>query len=438
MEIKALIEGLKTDFEEFKRANNSALAQKAEKGSIDSLLDEKINRINAAISEKSDKLHTRLAELERRLQVEEAMGGLGKPDEVRREVAAFAALLAAEGSTQSVRARAADLVSPEFLGVYKSGLNKMLRHGPAAQLSAQEKAAMEVGSDPNGGYLVYPDLTGRMAKLQYETTPMRQLASIQEISSDRLDGGDDLDQADAGWVAEKGARIDTATPLIGKWEIVAQEIYAQPKATQKLLDDASVDFEAWLAEKGSDRFSRLENNAFVIGNGKGKPRGFVTYPAGVPTASAWQKIEQIPSGASGAFAASKPGDALINMTGALKAPYLPNAKWLMGRLVVAEVRKLADTQGRYLWQPDFGIAPGGTLLGFPVVRGEDLAPLAANSLSIAFGDFKEGYQIVDRIGIRVLRDPFTDKPNVRFYMTKRVGGDVVNFEALKLMKFAVS
>jgi HK97 family phage major capsid protein len=182
----------------------------------------------------------------------------------------------------------------------------------------------------------------------------------------------------------------------------------------------------------------MENTAFVSGNGNKKPRGFLTYAAGTPSSSTFSVIEQLPTGAAGAFASTNPGDAMINLVYSLKAPYREKAVFMMKRATLAEVRKLKDGQGNYLWQPDFQLKQGGTLLGFNVVEAEDMPAIAANSLSIAFGDFKAGYQIVDRQGIRILRDSFTAKPYVKFYTTKRVGGDVVNFEAIKLLKFAVS
>lgn len=437
-EIKALIDEIKRSTQELRATNDKAIAEKASKGYVDSLLQEKLAKIEQAQEVALGKLGERFAELERRAQVAEAMGEMGKPEAIRKEVAEFAAVIAVEAKSAKIRENAASLCDAKFYSAYRSGLEKVLRQGEAAHLLPEEKAAMEVGSDPNGGYLVTPAIQGRIVKLQYETTPMRQLANVVTISADRLEGDNDLDEADASWVGEKETRSDTDTPETGEWEIVAHELYAQPKATQKLLDDAAIDLEAWLAEKVASKFSRKENTAFVAGTGVKQPRGFLdhTMSANAPSASSWQQIEITNSGASAAFAASNPGDKLIDLVSDLKSQYLANAKWLMARLTLAAARKLKDGQGNYLWQPDFSQGPRGTLLGFPVVTGEDMPALAANSLSLAFGDFKEAYTIVDRIGIRVLRDPFTDKPNVRLYTTKRVGGDMVNFEAIKVMKFA--
>src|SRR5262249_16168648 len=159
------------------------------------------------------------------------------------------------------------------------------------------------------------------------------------------------------------------------------------RATQKLLDDAMFNVEDYLAGKIAERFARMENTAFITGNGVKKPRGILTYAAGTPSAGTFSVIEQVATGASGDFAPSDPGDALINLVYSLKAPYRERAVFMMRRSTLAEVRKLKDTQGNYLWQPDFQMKEGGTLLGFKIVEAEDMPAIAAGSLSIAFGDF---------------------------------------------------
>jgi len=321
--------------------------------------------------------------------------------------------------------------------LYKSGFKGYLCKNNAGS-SADEIKALSAGSDPDGGFAVHPDMNGRIVSLMNETSPMRKVANVAAISSDALEGVNDLNEATSGWVGETEVRSETASPKIGEWRIPVFEQYAEPRATQKLLDDAMFDIEGYLAGKIADRLTRMENAAFIGGNGVKKPRGILTYPAGVPSSSNFAVIEQVPTGASGAFAASNPGDALINLVYSLKAPYRQNAVFMMKRATLAEVRKLKDGQGNYLWQRDYSEKTNGTLLGFNIVEAEDMPSIAAGSLSIAFGDFKAGYQIVDRQGLRILRDSFTAKPYVKFYTTKRVGGDVVNFEAIKLLKFAAS
>ena len=214
---------------------------------------------------------------------------------------------------------------------------------------------------------------------------MRQVANVVTIGSDALEGINDLNQATSGWIGETTAPTDTDTPNIGAWRIPVHEQYAEPAATQKLLDDAMFDVETYLAGKIADRLSRMENTAFITGNGIMKPRGILTYPAGVPSSSSFSVIEQQVAGASGAFPSSNPGDPLINLVYALKSAYRDKAVFMMTRGTLGAVRKLKDNEGRYLWQPDFQQRQGGTLLGFRVVEAQDMPELAANSLSVAFG-----------------------------------------------------
>jgi HK97 family phage major capsid protein len=234
-------------------------------------------------------------------------------------------------------------------------------------------------------------------------------------------------------VGETGARSATTTPQFGQWRIPVHELSAMPKATQKLLDDASIDIEAWLANKVADRFARAEATAFVTGDGTNKPRGFLTYASGTTLPGT---LERFDTGVNGAFAAAPSGgDVLISALYGLKAQYRANATWFMNRTTLTLLRKLKDSNGAYLWAPGIGVGQPSTVLGYPLASFEDMPDPATDSLSIAVGDMAAAYQIVERTGIRVLRDPFTAKPHVLFYTTKRVGGDVVNFEALKLIEF---
>jgi len=271
-------------------------------------------------------------------------------------------------------------------------------------------------------------MSGRIVATVFESSPVRAVAAVETIGSDSLELLVDKDEAGAGWVAETEARAETASPDLAKIAIPAHEIYAEPRATQKLIDDASIDVETWLAGKVAEKFARTENTAFVNGSGVGQPRGFLTYPAG----TAWGQIEQINSGSAGAVTA----DGLLDLQHALKEAHGAGAVWLANRLVLRDIRKLKDANGQYLWQPGLRLDGQETLLGRPIHAASDMPVAAANSLSVAIGDFRSGYQIVDRIGIRVLRDPFTAKPYVKFYTTKRVGGDVVDFQAIKLQKLA--
>jgi HK97 family phage major capsid protein len=317
---------------------------------------------------------------------------------------------------------------PRELRDYKAAYANYLRKGEVEGLAELETKALSVGSDPDGGYTVMPEMSDRIVATIFESSPIRSIATVETISSSSLELIVDDDEPGSGWVAETETRAETTTPQIRKKEIVAHELYAEPRATQKLLDDAGFPLEMWLAGKVADKFARDEAAALVNGDGVGKPRGFLTYPAG----TSYGQIEQVNSGNASALT----DDGLIDLQNALKEGYLPGAVWVMKRSTIAAVRKLKDSQGQYLWQPGLAQSDPPTLLGHRVVAADDVPAVSANALAVAFGDFQAAYTIVDRIGVRVLRDPFTAKPWVKFYTTKRVGGDVVNFEAIKIQKIS--
>ena len=424
---KSAVYDLGRAFEAFKDANDQRLKEIERRGSADPMTEMKVNRLNAEVTralDAADHAKRRVDQMETAFHRSPS----ARTGDEWKEMESF--VLERKGI-------AAHDFGVDGYRQYKSAFKNYLRKNNAGS-SIDEIKALSVGSDPDGGYTVTPDMTGRIATLIRETSPMRQVANVVTIGTDALEGIHDLNEATSGWVGETEARIETVTPRIGEYRIPVHEQYAEPRATQKLLDDSMFNVEEWLSLKIAERLTRMENEAFVNGNGVKKPRGFMTYAAGQPSASTFSVIEQIPTGGAGGFASSSPGDALINLVYSLKSAYRENAVFMMKRSTLAEVRKLKDGQGNYLWQPDFQQKNGGTLVGFNVVEAEDMPSIAAGSLSIAFGDFNAGYQIVDRQGIRILRDSFTAKPYVKFYTTKRVGGDVVNFEAIKLLKFAVS
>ena len=427
-EIKSLIEqqgkafyAFKQTHEELKK-NDVVTAGKLER--IEKSLDAAVEAKNAIEAKLAAEVKER-EELELRLS---KVGNSEKNDAIALELKDFNNYIAGKGAFSEA----------EYTD-YKSAFGVFLRKN-ASLLTGDQLKAMSVGSDADGGYLVPPDTSGRIVKKIYETSPMRQIASVTTISTDSLEGIEDLGEGSAGWVGETQSRADTDTPQIGKWKIEAFEIYSQPKVTQKLLDDASVNVEAWLAEKTGDKIARVENAAFITGNGMGKPRGLTSYATVADTGSgvAWGSIGHVASGVAGAFPTSNPADKLFDLVGALKDAYLPGARFLTRRSLVTAIRKFKDGTGNYLWQPSLVAGQPETILGYPLVRYEDIPALADGSLSMWFGNFQQAYQIIDRIGIRILRDPYTDKPYVKFYTTKRTGGGVVNFEAVKAMKFATS
>lgn len=320
---------------------------------------------------------------------------------------------------------------------YRAAFNSYLRHKDEKLLSSDEMKALSVGRDPDGGIVVLPDTSGRIIKRVYETSPVRQYANIETIGTDALEGLFDLDEASVGWVGETQTRSETGTPQLEKYRISVHEMYANPRATQKLIDDASIDMEMWLQNKVSDRMGRFEATAFVNGDGVGKPRGFLTYPTwAAEGVFELKKVEQYDTGVNGGFAADPDGgDILLDVIYGLLPQYRANANWFMNRLTTKAVRKLKDSDGNYLWQPGLQVGEPATLLGYGVASFEDMPDIATDSLSMGFGDMREHYTIVDRQGFRLLIDPYTQKPYVQYYTTRRVGGDVTNFEAMKLVKF---
>jgi HK97 family phage major capsid protein len=299
----------------------------------------------------------------------------------------------------------------------------------------QEVKAFFEGSNVDGGYLVPADVQSRILKRLYETEPMRALANVVNTASDVVKFTlDDDDTLSCGWVSENATRAKTASGKIAEIEIPIHELYAQPAATQRFLDDAINSPESWISNKIIDKITRTENAAFISGDGNGKPSGLLSYSAwGTAGQYERNKLEDVTTAGSNVIA----GDDLIGLQGALLEGYQPNAKWLMHRKIFANICTLKGTDGQYLLNPLllWSGPKGMTILGKEVVLGGDMpADLVDNDLAILFGDFKEGYTIADRMGIRVIRDNITEKGFVLFYTTKRTGGAVTNFQAIKRLK----
>jgi len=421
-------------FEEFKAKNDEHLAEV--KGGFDDVVRrDELKAINTAIDKTQETLDAFAARQKRAAMYGDAKGETAvEREEKHYEWAAGAAQARGEKMTRALFEE-----RKEAVAAYKDAFFNYIRHrGDEKMLAPEQLKALSVGSDTDGGYMVDADTSGRIVGRVFETSPVRQYASVQSIGSDALEGLHDVDEADSGWVGETSARPETGTPTIEKWRIPVHEQYASPKATQKLLDDAVVNMETWLANKIADKLSRVENAAFVSGDGVGKPRGFLTY-GDWATAGTFQlgAIEQFDTGVNGGFAASPDGgDVLIDALYGLKMQYRNNATWFMNRATTGEVRKLKDSDGAYIWAPGLAAGQPATVLGYGQASFEDMPDIATGALSIAVGDMRSAYQIVDRIGIRILRDPYTAKPYVIFYTTKRVGGDVVDFDALKLVRFS--
>ena len=244
--------------------------------------------------------------------------------------------------------------------------------------------------------------------------------------------------AATGWVGETDARDETTSPTLAELEFPAMELYAMPAASAMLLDDSAVNIDEWIAQEVELAFATQEGTAFVTGDGDKKPTGFLNYTKIAEASWAWTKIGYVVTGVSGDFAATDPSDNLVELVYALKSGYRQNAHWVMNRRTQAAIRKLKDADGNYIWQPAAVAGSTASLMNFPIAESEDMPDIDDDSYAIAFGDFQRGYLIVDRIGVRVLRDPYSAKPYVLFYTTKRVGGGVQDFDAIKLLKFGTA
>jgi HK97 family phage major capsid protein len=399
-EIKEAFEDFLRAFESFKEANDERLTQ-VERRSTDAVTEEKVDRINRALDEQKRAL-----------------------DELT--------LAAARPSLGGEQKQMPDRASRER----KVAFDRYMRKGDTSGFDTLELKSLSEGSD--GGYVVPLEIAQTIDRVLAKASPIRGLATVQQISSSTFRKPITTTGAVTGWVAETDARTTTTAPVISSIEYAAMELYAMPAATQALLDDTQVNIEQWLANEVQIVFAEQEGEAFISGDGVTAPKGFLSETIVADASWAWTKIGYIASGADGAFASSDPTDALVSLAYAPKSAYRANGTWVMNRKTEAVIRKFKDSNHEYIWQPGSAAGQPPTLLGYPVAEAEDMPDIASNSYSIAFGDFARGYLIVDRVGVRVLRDPYSSKPYVLFYTTKRVGGGVQNFEAIKLMKFAAS
>lgn len=406
-EIKSAIDGIHRTFSAFKEANDLRLEKLEKQGTAGADREEKVNRIG----ENLDKLLDKVKALET---------ANNRPD-MGTELDGKA-----EGQAKQIARKA---------------FEKYLRRGEKA-VSAEDMKAIEAAypefkglatdSDPSGGLFLSPERSSMINAKIFESSPIRQIATVETISTDVWEEINDYDEADAEWVGERSSRSTTGTPEVSLNRIQVHEMQASPAATQKMLDDASINVEAWLSGKVQEKFARKEATAFVSGDGVLSPKGFLSYSHG----DGFGFVERVASGTSATFDA----DDLISIQDTLLEAFQPGASWVMRRATRTFCRQLKDGQGQYLWSVDKGVNGGvqESILGKPVVLAADMPAMGANALAVAYGDFRQGYVVVDRIGIRVLRDPYTSKPNVIFYTTKRVGGGVRNFQAIKLLRLAAS
>ena len=323
---------------------------------------------------------------------------------------------------------------------HKKAFNAYLRHGDDEGLRSLmlEGKALSTTVPGDGGFLVDPRTADTVKSMLVATGSIRSIASVVTVDATSFDVLIDRSDVGTGWVTETGSVSETATPLIERISIRLHQLAAMPKASQRLLDDSAFDVEGWLAEKIASRFIRSESAAFVNGDGVDKPKGFLL-PAKVANSTwTWGSLGYVASGAAADFPTTNAVDCIVNLVYALAAPYRANATFVMNSKTAGAVRKMKDADGRFMWADGLAVAEPPRLMGYPVLICEDMPDIAANAHAIAFGDFAAGYTIAERTDLRILRDPFSAKPHVLFYATKRVGGDISDYAAIKLLKFALS
>ncbi len=390
-------------FEAFRESNDQKLAEMDQRLGADVLATEKVERISRALDEQKRAIDN--------LSLKRARPVLGQiPD---REQAALPS-------------------------EHKQAFEAYMRSGDDRHLRGLDAKAMSYGSGQDGGYLVPPETEAEIGKRLAAMSPIRAIASVRQVSSAVLKKPFAVNGPAVGWVAETAARPQTSTATLAELQFPTMELYAMPAATATLLEDSVVDLDQWISSEVEAAFAEQEGAAFVAGDGAAKPKGFLDYAKVAEGSWAWGSIGYTVTGVAGDFPANDESDILIDTVYALKAGYRQNAHWVMNRKTQAAIRKLKDGDGNYMWQPPAGPGQNAMLMGFPLVEAEDMPDIGADETPIAFGDFGRGYLVVDRTGVRVLRDPYSAKPYVLFYTTKRVGGGVQDFDAIKLIKFGTA
>lgn len=340
--------------------------------------------------------------------------------------------LALKSSRPALAASEAPVANREI----KQAFEAYVRRGVEPQISLVEAKALSATSQTEGSVLIPRETEAAVNRSLRDVSPLRAISDVRQVTTGSFVKPYATSDLATGWVSETAARPQTANPQLTTYVFPTMELYAMPAASQTMLDDSAVDIDTWLAGEVQAAFAIQEGQAFVLGDGVARPKGFLSYPT--VAANAWTQgsLGFITTGTAGALPASGPADKLIDLTFTLKAGYRANARFVMSRATVSSIRKIKDTTGQYIWQPSLQAGQPSTLLGYPVTECEDMPGIAPDAFAIAFGDFKRGYLVIDRNGINLLRDPYTAKPFVLFYTTKRVGGGVQDFDAIKLLKFS--
>ena len=303
---------------------------------------------------------------------------------------------------------------------------------------ALDGKSLNTAVSAEGGYLVDPQTAETVQSVLTSSPSVRSIANVVNVEATSYDVLVDHTDTGAGWATETATVGVTETPLFDRISIPLHELSAMPKASQRLLDDAAFDIESWLAKRIADKFATAEAAAFIVGDGIDKPTGFLNYPNIAEQNWTWGSLGNVSTGSAGDFDENRPADSIVDLVYALGAKYRANASFVMNSKTAGAVRKMKDADGRFLWTDSLAAGQPAQLMGYSVLIAEDMPDIGVDATAIAFGDFGAGYTIAERPDLRVLRDPFSAKPHVLFYATKRVGGDVTDFAAIKLLKFSVA
>jgi HK97 family phage major capsid protein len=331
-------------------------------------------------------------------------------------------------------------VTQEIDMSHKSAFGTYVRNGDEDALRGLELDAKSMSSTVNGdgGYLVDPQTSETIKSVLKSTASIRSISNVVNVEATSYDVLIDTTDLGSGWVSETGSLTETDTPTIDRIAIPLYELSALPKASQRLLDDAAFDIETWLAGRIADKFAVSEASAFINGDGVDKPTGILAHAQVDNDSWTWGSLGYVATGTDGGFDGTNPADSIVELVYSLGAQYRANGTFVMNSKTAGTVRKLKDADGRFLWSDGLAAGEPARLMGYAVLIAEDMPDIASDAAAIAFGDFASGYTVAERPDLRILRDPFSAKPHVLFYATKRVGGDVSDFAAIKLLKFSLA
>lgn len=432
-EILKLITDQGKAWEEFKAANDARLAEIEKKGSADPLTTDRLDRVNAELTRIEKAYKSQIEEVEKKMNRSTLAGTGARVDDVN--LRSFNVSLASHAQKNN---RQPVAINADQYAEYRSAFGSFMRKDQRA-LSDAEYKALSVGSDPDGGYLCPDEMDSMIDRVVVSQGSLRQLATVRPIGVGSYKKLATTSGASAGgWGSEATAPSESGTPSLKEIEFIPGLLWAEPRATVQLLEDSAQNVESWLADEVGLTFGEQESQAFISGSGVNRPQGILSYTTVANSSYAWGSVGYTPSGGASGFASSNPSDALLDLIHGLKRQYRGGANWLMNDLTLATIRKFKDSTGLYIWQPGLQSGQVGVLLGYAVNTDDFMPDIAANAFPIAFADFRRAYVIVDRRGTVVVRDNLTAKPYVKFWTTRRVGGGIQNFEAIKLMKMATS